>query len=420
MKKVKKCIIIISIFCCVLLNISNATASMKNEIKEYALEGKTDVSEMEHYVTYSTDKYVVKLPVEYTKNSDGEYIKEFSMEDAKYIAIYFEIQNINEETKNTLKGNVYEKEVLEEIKKSFLEEVPSAKINLSNICNITKKYYKAFHLNSTVNLDNGLIIFAEEYYVVTENYVTRVTMVSTDEDYLNSNELYSIINNIEIKDTNLLTEVENEKKPIFTDEEIFAMIFNLILTIIIYCMVPTIMKLVHGPYDDRKAKRISLINSIILSIVFIITDSIKGNNLAPAFFYYFVNKWILTKLSYKNVDFERNKDKIKFINSCSLSVEGKKILIQNIENLSLDEMKEIENDLNNEKIDSVKEIKPDYSIENHVVKNVITEESNNEVVKINEERVKDNQQFEKRFCTKCGKEINADWDFCNYCGNKLK
>lgn len=27
---------------------------------------------------------------------------------------------------------------------------------------------------------------------------------------------------------------------------------------------------------------------------------------------------------------------------------------------------------------------------------------------------------EKRFCTKCGKEIKHEWEFCNYCGNKLK
>lgn len=31
-----------------------------------------------------------------------------------------------------------------------------------------------------------------------------------------------------------------------------------------------------------------------------------------------------------------------------------------------------------------------------------------------------NNKEEKKFCTKCGKQIENDWMFCNYCGNKLK
>lgn len=31
-----------------------------------------------------------------------------------------------------------------------------------------------------------------------------------------------------------------------------------------------------------------------------------------------------------------------------------------------------------------------------------------------------NNKEEKKFCTKCGKQIENDWVFCNYCGNKLK
>lgn len=31
-----------------------------------------------------------------------------------------------------------------------------------------------------------------------------------------------------------------------------------------------------------------------------------------------------------------------------------------------------------------------------------------------------NKEENKKFCTKCGGEIEEDWDFCNNCGNKLK
>lgn len=31
-----------------------------------------------------------------------------------------------------------------------------------------------------------------------------------------------------------------------------------------------------------------------------------------------------------------------------------------------------------------------------------------------------NKEENKKFCLKCGKEIEEDWDFCNNCGNKLK
>lgn len=51
------------------------------------------------------------------------------------------------------------------------------------------------------------------------------------------------------------------------------------------------------------------------------------------------------------------------------------------------------------------------------------EEKNEEEEKketINEE-IKENLNNEnKKYCTKCGNQIEQDWMFCNYCGNKLK
>lgn len=33
---------------------------------------------------------------------------------------------------------------------------------------------------------------------------------------------------------------------------------------------------------------------------------------------------------------------------------------------------------------------------------------------------KEHQNFNKTFCTFCGKEIKENWTFCGFCGNKLK
>jgi hypothetical protein len=36
------------------------------------------------------------------------------------------------------------------------------------------------------------------------------------------------------------------------------------------------------------------------------------------------------------------------------------------------------------------------------------------------EEVENVKVEEQKYCTKCGKPIESDWVFCNYCGNKLK
>lgn len=37
-----------------------------------------------------------------------------------------------------------------------------------------------------------------------------------------------------------------------------------------------------------------------------------------------------------------------------------------------------------------------------------------------EEKEENIQQEKKKYCTKCGTQIEEEWVFCNYCGNKLK
>ena len=57
--------------------------------------------------------------------------------------------------------------------------------------------------------------------------------------------------------------------------------------------------------------------------------------------------------------------------------------------------------------------------------NTIEKEKNIETkkaIKENNEEKKDvNKQVKnKKYCTKCGKIVESEWNFCNYCGNKLK
>ena len=50
--------------------------------------------------------------------------------------------------------------------------------------------------------------------------------------------------------------------------------------------------------------------------------------------------------------------------------------------------------------------------------NNIEKEENNETNE--KEDIDDKKTENKKYCTRCGKIIDNEWVFCNYCGNKLK
>ncbi len=73
-----------------------------------------------------------------------------------------------------------------------------------------------------------------------------------------------------------------------------------------------------------------------------------------------------------------------------------------------------------EKQKSINRLKNESYLNNMLIAKIITQRQYNkfkEKYYINNSEVQGNS---KKYCTKCGKEINTDWDFCNYCGNKLK
>lgn len=52
--------------------------------------------------------------------------------------------------------------------------------------------------------------------------------------------------------------------------------------------------------------------------------------------------------------------------------------------------------------------------------NELKTNANIEKEEIKEETKEEINPVNKKYCTKCGKQIENNWMFCNYCGNKLK
>ena len=48
----------------------------------------------------------------------------------------------------------------------------------------------------------------------------------------------------------------------------------------------------------------------------------------------------------------------------------------------------------------------------------IYEELNN--IEKEKENIDNKKTVNKKYCTECGKMIENEWAFCNFCGNKLK
>lgn len=85
---------------------------------------------------------------------------------------------------------------------------------------------------------------------------------------------------------------------------------------------------------------------------------------------------------------------------------------------NLEPEKDIQKENEQNDLDKLEERKLNVLIENMEDDKKIDINNNNE----NKIIVKDtiNSEKNKRYCTKCGKTIENEWVFCNYCGNKLK
>lgn len=80
----------------------------------------------------------------------------------------------------------------------------------------------------------------------------------------------------------------------------FGLVIGILITCLSYMLIPVILKLKNGRYDESKAKKIALWNSIIVGgIYMILTIELMGTscawNAGPAFLYYGINFSLLKR-----------------------------------------------------------------------------------------------------------------------------
>ena len=204
---------------------------------------------------------------------------------------------------------------------------------------------------------------------------------------------------------------------------ILDIIISLFITIIVYLFYPLIRRFTSGKVGPKQARKISLINSIVCSIIFSIIRAFSTggaaiiSSFAPAILYYFIAKLILTDKSI-------NED---------LKIENDDIIKENYK-AEEDINKKFEPENYNDKVDEKNQTKKNAPlIENEIVCNyecVETEEDeNNSTAEVNNINLKDNDKTYKDFtsenndsmkiCPACGKENDCENSFCIFCGNKI-
>ena len=95
----------------------------------------------------------------------------------------------------------------------------------------------------------------------------------------------------------------------------FGLVIGILITCLSYMLIPVILKLKNGSYDESKAKKIALWNSIIVGgIYMILTIELMGTssawNAGPAFLYYGIN-FSLLKSRNKEKKEKIKKDKVE-------------------------------------------------------------------------------------------------------------
>ena len=147
----------------------------------------------------------------------------------------------------------------------------------------------------------------------------------------------------------------------------FGLIIGFLITCVSYMLVPVILRIKNGCYEEDKAKKIALWNSITIGgIYMILTSALTSEdwNIAPAVLYYWVN---LSLLKYENKE------------------------------------KNIDNNVQNKEV----EIK---ASEKTLTKNI-----NDSLCTSCGKRIDCNDSF----CKHCGKKVKKVIKYCKFCGNEL-
>jgi len=360
-------------------------------------------------LAYSNDKYSIDIPNGYSQVSENS----FTNEDGYNINV--QISPFSDD----ITGDLYTESNLEEIVDSFEEEAGNYKDKMKNVLNesnkkngnvltqndineyvksfkievikkeittFTKNEYKCFHIVSKCSMSDTSF-YISQYGVVSGKDLYILTITSkfvTDFDY--SSKITNTIDSFTIKDF----------KPYQETSFIGDLIANLMLTVIAFELGPFVLKVIkRKTFSKKDAAIISTVNSIIVQIIIVgiqiylmsIFDDEIRFNFAPAFVYGSINYyWLQHKV--------KNRKKVEIKSTNNEGTEAEK------------SMSEFENVDDN-----------DISTENKEQEEILND--NNKVKKIKGDEVKELEVMVK-YCSSCGKKVKEDWDFCNYCGNKLK
>jgi len=226
------------------------------------------------------------------------------------------------------------------INKDFANEYTQAFSNTHNIedCLIQKYNLNFLDFYGTVNLygtstyfdffttlNNGYLITFQYYGDGCDSCIAEIENVAKSVKSTLPASFYS---------TN-----SNNKNNTVTEEKtnwVLQLLTSLLFTIICYMFFPIIRILINkGKFDEEKAKKIALWNSIIIGGIFAVLTIDAGIqwSAGPAFLYYYINKTVLTKknCSKENIEStqkEESKNETTSIQHICLSDPNEKVVKQ--------------------------------------------------------------------------------------------
>ena len=187
-------------------------------------------------------------------------------------------------------------------------------------------YYEEFEVNfikvTGTTTVNEVSLYFENYYTINNGYLILIQkMVGPDDELSCTQSVEDIVKSARVTDFD-----SREFNPL-------TLLLDLIITVVAYISYPFIrIKIMKHNYTENEAKKMVLLNSVIVGCIFlilnIIVSEVNGSSLAwsagPAFFYYCINSAIWVPM-FKGNDNKRNNKKTKEKNINEKDIEQEKI-----------------------------------------------------------------------------------------------
>lgn len=188
-----------------------------------------------------------------------------------------------------------------------------------------------------------------------------------------------------------------------TQESIIYSFVDIIIISCVMMFIPFLIRMYNKkPLEYEKGTKLCKTNSIILFIISVILKAMELYSFVGgigAIMYYYINKWLFVNIDNTNNCENEEKD-----------TANKDIIYSKKEENTFVELDEKSQLIENSDLSQTAKIKllqnKDFLSVNEL-KDMIT-------------KIKNPQTNEKVFCTHCGKEVQETWEFCKFCGNKIK